>query len=156
VQAESIFKEASMGKINIGRVILGGLVAGLVMNISEFVLHAIVLKADGQAIMDDLNKRGFNVKEDPNMLMILVAITFVLGLLAVWTYAAIRPRMGAGPRTAVCAGMLVWALSYLYAATYVYAGFVIFPPKVVWVPAAWSFVEVPVATLIGAWLYKEE
>jgi hypothetical protein len=145
-----------MGKINMGRVIGGGLLAGVIMNISEFVLHAVVLKADGQAVMDDLKKRGFSVTEDPGMLSILVTATLLLGIFAVWTYAAIRPRFGAGPKTAICAGMLVWALSYLYAATYVYAGFVIFPPKIVWLPAVWSFVEVPVATLVGAWLYKEE
>ena len=50
-----------MGKINMGRVIGGGLLAGLVMNISEFVLHAIVLRADGEAVMADLNSRGYNV-----------------------------------------------------------------------------------------------
>jgi hypothetical protein len=38
----------------------------------------------------------------------------------------------------------------------VYAGWVIFPPKLVWLPVAWSLVEMPVATLAGAWLYKEE
>jgi hypothetical protein len=32
-----------MGNINIGRVILGGLVAGLVLNVGEFLLNGIVL-----------------------------------------------------------------------------------------------------------------
>jgi hypothetical protein len=90
------------------------------------------------------------------MLMILVAITFALGILAVWTYAAIRPRYGAGPKTAICAGLAVWAMSYFYCGVVVYAGWVIFPPKLVWLPVAWSLVELPVATLAGAWLYKEE
>jgi hypothetical protein len=42
-----------MNKINMGRVILGGLLAGLAMNVSEFVLHAVALGADGQKLMDD-------------------------------------------------------------------------------------------------------
>jgi hypothetical protein len=29
------------------------------------------------------------------------------------------------------------------------------PMKLTWLPVAWSLVEVPVATLVGAWLYQE-
>ena len=32
-----------MGKINFGRVLLGGLVAGLVINIGEYLLNGVVL-----------------------------------------------------------------------------------------------------------------
>ncbi len=144
--------------MNGGRIIGGGLLAGLIMNISEFVLHAIVLGADGLAVATDLNKRGFNIATDPdpNLLMLLIGITFALGILAVWTYAAIRPRFGAGPSTAICAGLAVWAMSYLYAAVYVHAGFfAVFHGKFVWLPVAWSLVEMPIATLAGAWVYKE-
>ena len=144
-----------MGQINMGRVLLGGLVAGLIMNVSEFVLHAIVLRADGERLMEELKRAGYAIAPDPNLLMILVAITFALGILAVWTYAAMRPRFGPGPKTAICASLAVWAMSYFYAGAYVHAGFVIFPVKIVWLPVAWSLVEVPVATLAGAWLYKE-
>ena len=144
-----------MGQINWGRVIGGGLLAGLVMNISEYVLHAIVLKAEGDHFMYDMNKMGFKLAPDPKLLMILVGITFVLGILAVWTYAAIRPRFGAGPKTALIAGLAVWAMSYLYAGVYVYAGIVILPIKLTWCPVLWSLIEVPIATLAGSWLYKE-
>jgi hypothetical protein len=144
-----------MGKINLGRVVVGGLVAGLVMNASEFVLHAIVLAADGNALMADWQAKGLQVQPDPMLLMALVGITFVLGILAVWTYAAIRPRFGTGPRTAVIAGVAVWAMSYLYAAVYVYGGVVVYPAKLTWLPVAWSLVELPLATVVGAWLYRE-
>jgi len=40
-----------MSKINLGRVILGGLVAGLIANLLEFVLHEKVIKADEMAAM---------------------------------------------------------------------------------------------------------
>jgi hypothetical protein len=36
-----------MGQINVARVVGGGLLAGLIMNVSEFVLHAVVLADDG-------------------------------------------------------------------------------------------------------------
>lgn len=144
-----------MSKIHMGRVVVGGLVAGLVMNVSEFLLHGVVLAADGQKLMEDWNRLGLNVQPDPTMLAWLIAITFALGILAVWTYAAIRPRFGPGPSTAICAGLAVWAMSYLYAGVYVYAGIVILPAKLTWLPVGWSLIELPLATLAGAWLYKE-
>ena len=81
---------------------------------------------------------------------VLVAGSFALGVLAVWTYAAIRPRFGAGPKTAVCAGFAVWVMSYFYAGVYVYAGIVIMPTKLTWCPVLWSLIEVPIATMAGA------
>lgn len=143
-----------MGKINMARVILGGLVAGLVMNASEAFLHAGVLGADGAKLLEDWKRLGL----EPDFrfsLPWLFGITFVLGILAVWTYAAIRPRFGAGPKTALCAGLAVWAMSYLYSAVYVDAGIGVLPPKLTWLPVAWGLVEIPVATLLGAWVYRE-
>ncbi len=144
-----------MGKINMPRVILGGLVAGLVMNASEAFLHAGVLGADGAKLLEEWKRLGLEMDIRPSLLFWLIGITFVLGILAVWTYAAIRPRFGAGPKTALCAGLAVWAMSYLYAAVYIDAGIVVWPSKLTWLPAAWGLVEVPVATLLGAWVYKE-
>ena len=34
-----------MGRINVGRVVAGGLVTGLVLNVYDFVVHGVVLKA---------------------------------------------------------------------------------------------------------------
>jgi hypothetical protein len=144
-----------MAKVNLGRVIAAGLVAGLLMNVSEFVLHAIVLAADGNKLLADWQALGLHVEQDPKLLMALVGITFVLGILAVWTYAAIRPRFGAGAGTAVIAGVAVWAMSYLYAAVYVFGAVAVYPSKLTWLPAVWSLVEVPIATVVGAWLYRE-
>jgi hypothetical protein len=144
-----------MGKINAGRVILGGLVAGLVMNASEAFLHAGVLAADGAKLLEDWKRLGLEVDIRPELLFWLIGITFVLGILAVWTYAAIRPRFGPGARTALYAGLAVWAMSYLYAGVYLDAGIVVVPAKLAWLPVAWGLVEIPLATLLGAWVYRE-
>jgi hypothetical protein len=144
-----------MGKMNVGGVILGGLAAGLVMNVSEAILHAGVLAADGAKLLEEWKRLGLEPDVRPSLLFWLVGITFVLGILAVWTYAAIRPRFGAGPRTALYAGLSVWAMSYLYAAVYVDAGILVWPAKLTWLPVAWGLVEIPVATLLGAWIYRE-
>jgi hypothetical protein len=107
-----IQRRFEMGKINMGRVILGGLLAGLIINIGEFVLNDPILGKDWAAVMKSIGK-------DPvggSSVAIFVVFGFVLGLLMVWLYAAIRPRFGAGAKTAVCAGLVVWALAYLYGA----------------------------------------
>lgn len=142
-----------MSSINWGRVIGGGLVAGLVMNISEGALHGAVL---GQDAADLFKSLGITATPQPWQMIALVGMTFVLGIASVWLYAAIRPRYGAGPMTAVCAGLAVWILAHLWSGVYLAAGFTgLITPKLAWLPVAWGLVEAPLGTLVGAWLYKE-
>ena len=93
-----------MGKINIGRVILGGIVAGIIINIFEYVLNGIYLAGQWPSIMSSINRPALSM----NGIMWFDVMGFVLGLATIWTYAAIRPRFGAGPKTAVYAALLIW------------------------------------------------
>lgn len=43
-----------------------------------------------------------------------IVMGFVFGIAAVWLYAAIRPRYGAGIGTPVRAGIAVWSFASLY------------------------------------------
>ena len=81
-------------------------------------------------------------------------VGFATGIAAVWTYAAIRPRFGAGPKTAVIAGLLTWVTAFVLAdAKPVAAGMLPLHPIVVML--AVEIVAVVAATLAGAWLYQE-
>jgi hypothetical protein len=84
-----------MGKINWNRVILGGLVAGVIINIFEFALHGFVLAQDMDAAV-----RALGREVGGRELLMFLAWGFLVGIFAVWLYAAIRPRYGAGPKTA--------------------------------------------------------
>jgi hypothetical protein len=142
-----------MASIGWGRVIAGGLLAGLIMNVGEAILHGALLARAGTEAYLAL---GRTVPADPIYLASLIALTFAQGVAAVWLYAAIRPRYGPGPGTALRAGLAVWFFSAVYAALYLHSGFAgIFPPGVVWPPVAWELVEFPLATLAGAAVYKE-
>jgi hypothetical protein len=142
-----------MANINWGRVIGGGLLAGLVMNIGEAGVHGGLL---GQDVADLYKSLNITDSPSPVYLVSLIVITFVLGIASVWLYAAIRPRYGAGPKTAICAGLAVWVLAHVWSGFYIGAGFAgIVPPKVAWLPVAWGLIEAPLGTLAGAWLYKE-
>ena len=140
-----------MGKINAGRVILGGLLAGLVINIGEFALNGVILTKDWDAAMRSLGKQPIGGQA----IAVFIALGFVVGIVTVWVYAAIRPRFGAGPKTAICAGLTVWALSSLYSAVgQLPLGIV--PTRLILIVAVWELVQTPIAAVAGAWLYKEE
>ena len=140
-----------MGNINWGRVFLGGLLAGVVLNLFEFVLHSIVLEEDWQAAFAALGKS----EPGSGAIVIFVITAFGVGILAIWLYAGLRPRYGPGPRTAICVGLLVWALAYLVP-TLGNIALGIFPTGLMLLPTAVGLVEVPLATLAGAWTYKED
>ena len=138
-----------MGRINTGRVILGGLLAGLIINVGE-IIGQQVFAAEAEAMMERFGM------EPPGGLTIgiFVVIGFIMGIAITWLYAAVRPRLGAGPKTAVIAGLVVWFIGY-------------FLPLLgdhlvgVWsawmmiVGSAWGLVEFTIAALAGGWLYRE-
>jgi hypothetical protein len=139
-----------MGKVNVGRVLLGGIVAGLIMNIGEFVLNDMVL---GEHMKTFFASHNF---KEPGGSFIAVAVggTFVLGIVIVWLYALIRPRCGAGPKTAIIAALIVWFATYLYSGSINGLLFGI-PLNTMLIVCAWGLVEYILGTLVGAALYKE-
>ncbi len=139
-----------MGKINMGRVILGGLLAGLIIDIGESVLNGVILGKEMEAAMQALNRPMVG----GGAIAVFLVLGFLLGIAAVWTYAAIRPRFGAGPKTAVCAGLLVWFFSYFYPSAG-FAAMELFPTKLITWGLVWGVVEIVVASVAGAWAYKE-
>jgi hypothetical protein len=140
-----------MGKINVGRVILGGIVAGLVIDAGEFVLNGLILEKDWNAAMQSLGKPPVGGQA----VAIFMALGFLVGITMIWIYAAIRPRLGPGPKTAICAGLIVWTLTTLYGVLgQLPTG--IFPNKLLLAGLVWGLFELPLAALAGAALYKEE
>ena len=142
-----------MPQMNTARILLGGLIAGLIMNGSEAALHAAILGDETGLLYEKL---GIGIPGTAGNLILLISATFLLGTVAVWLCAAMRPRFGAGARTALIAGITVWLLSHLWSGVYLGAGYAgIITPKLAWVPVAWGLLEAPLATLAGAAFYKE-
>src|SRR5262245_23167038 len=139
-----------MGKINMGKVVVGGLLAGVVLNAFDFVVNGVVLKADWDAAMAAMSKPAMG----GSTIGIFVALDFLVGILMVWVYAAIRPRFGAGAGTAVKAGLIVWALCSLVP-TMFFMPMHFFPDKLVWVPLIGTLIWTPIAAVAGAWPYQE-
>ena len=96
-----------MASINLGRVVAGGLVAGVVANAIDFVTNSYVLASDIAAWAPTRNLDPAAMNSGP-VAATWIVVDFVFGLLLVSTYAAMRPRFGAGPKTAILAGLALW------------------------------------------------
>jgi hypothetical protein len=139
-----------MGHINYAGVLKGGIAAGVIMNISEFVLN--IVNALGQ--MDKAQPAASLPRPVGGQFVVLVGMTVVLGIMTVWLYAAIRPRLGAGPGTAICAGLVVWTLSYLYM-TITVGVLGISSMGIVLMTVVWTAAEMILASAVGGFLYTE-
>ena len=99
--------------INTGRVIGGGLLAGAIMNFVDFLVNGVWLADRWMAQATALNPRLVVPAVQTSSMIGWVVTDFLLGILIVWTYAAIRPRFGPGASTAVKAALLVWGVSHI-------------------------------------------
>ncbi len=91
-----------MGKINWTRVLIGGLIAGVVGNVFMFAVWGPLV---GRSLSVALLALGHPMQETAGANVLMVVVMFLSGILVIWFYAAIRPRYGAGPRTAALAGV---------------------------------------------------
>ena len=140
-----------MNRINYPRVLGGGLLAGVILALGEFILSEFVVAERWIAALEALG-----VEPPTSWAMIMYAImTLVLGIAIVWLYAAVRPRFGPGPSTAALTGLFVWFLIWVWS----FAGAAIwgfFPGDLVTIIVIWGLVEVLLAALAGGWVYQEE
>ena len=127
--------------MNTKRILLGGLLTGSVIVIGEIVRQAIIAPAApaSNASM-------------PVGVFILRGVS--LGIFCILLYAAVRPRLGHGVKTAITVGILAFLVGTL------------FPPfgltMQAFAPAGllletiiWNAIQLPLATIAGAWLYRE-
>src|SRR5437868_4149571 len=139
-----------MGKINWGRVVLGGLLAGVVLNVVDFAMYGKWLAGDFAAALQALGKPGAM----DSLVPLFVVLDFVYGIGLLWVYAAIRPRFGAGAKTAVIAGVAVWFfVSLLHALGEAPMG--LFPQQMYTVGTIVELVKYAASGAVGAYVYRE-
>jgi hypothetical protein len=132
-------------------VIKGGLIAGLVFNIGEYVFNGLLM---GERWAEALGH--FNLPEPSGVTTcIFVVMNFVLGIATVGVYGAIRPRYGAGPKTAICAAMSVWFFVWVFGfMSTALMGF--YPIRIAVIACLWGLIEAPLAALAGCRFYQED
>jgi hypothetical protein len=138
--------------LNVKRIVIGGLLGGLVANVWSIVMNMALLAdryAEGQAAGHLLESPRYGF-----FLPAWILILFLIGIGLAWLYAAARNTLGPGPGTALKIGLLVGLV----------AGF---PGN--FAQAAWSALPrtlalgwmldtlggILLATLVAAWFYRE-
>jgi hypothetical protein len=142
-----------MSKINTGRVILGGLEAGAIIFVINGVMNGIILKG---ALLDWVHGMGDLIHPPAQSVSmgLWTLMCLVYGVAGTWMYAAIRPRYRAGPRTALLAGLSLWAMSKLTVALDLIALGLI-PGKIIVEQTLGGLVAIMLGVFCGAWAYRE-
>lgn len=138
--------------MNIGRIILGGLVGGLIINVVEQVVHGILLRSGWDEAM---KKVTGGQPVGTQAIVLFWIIGFVVGVALAWLYAAIRPRYGAGPKTAVLASVYLWIVSSLILVVSLIP-WNLWPRDLSIIALVVSLVEYIVAGLVAGYLYREQ
>ncbi len=140
-----------MGKINVGRLILGGIVAGIGIDIVDYFVDGVWLAprwADAMAVLGHSNFTSIQV-------ILFNVIGLLTGIAAIWLYAAIRPRFGAGVKTAIIAGLAVWILGMLLPNVALMHVTHLFPNSLTIDTTLGGIVELVFGTVVGASVYRE-
>jgi len=139
-----------MSSLNWSRIFLGGLAAGLVMNIIDWFTNGVLLQNQWMQEMQTL-KPGMATAETGMIGWIIV--DFLLGIVLVWLYAAIRPRFGAGAGTAVRAGIALWVVATAISASLAFMG--LYSASLVAASCLGGLVSTLVGAWVGGYLYRE-
>jgi hypothetical protein len=140
--------------INTSKVLVGGFAAGIVLNVIDWLVYTRVIvdrvTAEAEAFKPGL---GATMMAG-NAITIYIVTDFILGILLVWTYAAIRPRFGPGPGTAAKAGIVFWIILATMGAGFIAMGMT---STGLWATEAIiGLVNLLLAAWVGAKLYTEE
>jgi hypothetical protein len=140
-----------MGKINVMRLILGGLVAGITANLLDFWVDGVLLAKMWNGQLATWGREPFS----GNQIGWFMGFGLIIGLVSMWIYAGIRPRFGPGVKTAVYAGITTWILTALLPnfalmwVTHFFSG------HLTAYTTLGAFFEIVIGTVCGAIVYKE-
>ena len=135
------------------RVILAGILAGLVLNIGEALLHGVIFADAAETAMKNL---GHEIAGSGLDTAHLVVITFIQGLLGMLLYSAVQPRWQSGLGTAIRVGLVMWVLSAVYSCIYLTSGFAgLIPRHLAWGPVAVELLLYPLAIIAGSLVIKD-
>jgi hypothetical protein len=140
--------------MNTKRILLGGLIAGIIIFIWEGLLWGVLL-VEARAAAE----AGLGLERVSWGIYVIFLSAILVGLTLAWLYAAIRPRFGSGRATSLKAGVTIWIATFVtfYAwNTPSGRGFIFLAPDLTIFTLVWSLAGVLLAALVARWIYKEE
>ena len=138
--------------INTGKVITGGLLAGLVFNVFDMLFNFTVLANDMTEMASRLHLDPAVATDFSKAIPFIVA-DFVIGLLVVWNYAAMRPRFGPGATTAILAGLVPYLA--ITAVMYGFTSIGVFTVSMFVKSSCLAIITMAAGSLAGGWAYTE-
>ncbi|HKZ73326.1 MAG TPA: hypothetical protein VJ011_04635 [Steroidobacteraceae bacterium] len=140
-----------MGGINVNRWLAGGVAAGIVFFVLEALLGMLTVDRMTTALAQ--HNLAMDMR-DPTLLAWAALMSLIVGLVLVFFYAAARTRFGPGVRTAVIVAVALSCGSYLIALIgYHMIG--LYPDGLLLIWGVQGLVETIVASIVGAWVYRE-
>lgn len=140
-----------MAGINWKRLILGGLVAGIIVNISGIALgHYVLGREYIHRFFDKLGQQptGWTMVGH-------LTVRMGFGFAAVFLCMAMRPRFGAGVRNSLIAAGMVFATCYVLL-TKALHDFDVLVGWRLWVSLAWGAVEIACASCVAGTIYRDK
>ena len=142
-----------MNKINWPRLIVGGLLASVILFVTDGFFHEKIAMADWKAVFAGL---GATKEPQENMGSLVYFAIFELGrgFISLYLYALMRSCCGPGPKTAALAGLVAWiAFSLTGPAQFIPLGFY---SHALWIKVgAFQLITSIVAAIAGAFLYRD-
>lgn len=138
-----------MKSINLKSVIISGLIAGLIINISAISMVPVV----GDQMNEVLSSRGLPPLSTGSMVFFSF-VSFVLGISLIFLYSILRPYLGSRIKTAVVAALIIWFIAY-FLSNVSLAVYGFMPKKLVLIGTIWGLGELLIAAFAGMWLYRD-
>ncbi len=140
-----------MRKINFARLLVGGVVAGVIGDLLGYVVDGVMLS---QLWSDDMLALGHN-EFSTGQIIAFNVFGVVLGVASILIYVLMRKFTGANWKTAVYAGALTWVIGCLLpnASLMLVAG--LFSKHLTLYTTLGGLVEIVAGTVAGAFFYKD-
>ena len=141
-----------MSRVNWIRLIIGGVIASVILFLTDGFFHERVVVADWMAVFAALGARP--PTETPINLLYFAIYEVGRGFLAMILYVLMRSYRKPGPKTAVVAGIIVWlAFSVTGPAQFIPLGFF---SHALWLKVgAFHLITSITATIAGAAIYRD-
>src|SRR5262245_62582733 len=106
-----------MSRIDTKHVLIGGAAAAIILNVCDWVINNYIT-ADLWIHVAHSRNVDTDLMNGTGALATTIIVDCMMGFLLAWLYAAIRPRLGPGPGTAIIAAFVVFGVANLQMATF--------------------------------------
>ena len=135
--------------INIKKVITGGFIAGMIINIIDTPNGALI---SGPAIIEFLKVHG--ITPNPLVPAYFLPLHIVYGIMLVWVYAAFIPKFGEGKRNAIYATLIIMLPTRLFSLGFVVMG--LLPFHLFLTLSASVIIGFFIGGIVGGWYYSKQ